>query len=247
MPRKRAVGRQCDGEENEWATTMTTFSALDHPVWEALTSGHAGMSRSNGAARRYPSLVSPLAALREPTPSAFSELARLVAPEEHVGLVTAEPISVPAGWQIFRTRSIEQMVCTELTGDSDSSPLELGPSDVPEMMALAAATEPGPFLPETIRMGRYFGVRAEDGVLIAMAGERLKLDGFTEISAVCTHPEFRGRGHARRLVAFLVAQTLREGRVAFLHVKGENTAKVVYEKLGFYVRRAVELTVISPA
>jgi predicted GNAT family acetyltransferase len=234
-------------KEDEWATTMTTFNALDHPVWEALTSGHAGMAQSRGAARRYASLVSPLAALREPTPGAFSDLARLVAPEEHVGLVTAEPISVPAGWQIFRTRAIEQMVCTELTDDGASSPLELGPSDVPEMMALAAATEPGPFLSETIRMGRYFGVRSEDGALMAMAGERLKLDGFTEISAVCTHPEFRGRGHARRLVAFLVAQTLREGKVAFLHVKGENKAKVVYEKLGFHVRRALELTVISPA
>ena len=227
---------------------MTTFSALDHPVWEALTSGHAGIARSNGAARRYPSLVSPLAAVREPTPEAFSDLARLVAPEEHVGLVTAEPISVPSDWQIFRSRPIEQMVCTELTGDADLSPLELGPSDVPEMMALAAATEPGPFLPETIRMGRYFGLRSNEGRLMAMAGERLRLERFTEISAVCTHPDFRGRGHARQLVAFLVAQTLREGRVACLHVKGENNAaKSVYQRLGFRVRRALELTVISPA
>jgi predicted GNAT family acetyltransferase len=227
--------------------TTANYSVLDHPAWGALTSGHAGLARSNGAARRYPSLVAPFAALREPTPGAFADLANLVAPEEHVALVTAESISVPAGWQIFRTRPIEQMVCTELNGDGASSLLELGPSDVPEMMSLAAMTEPGPFLPETIRMGRYFGIRSEDGVLVAMAGERLKLDGFTEISAVCTHPEFRGRGYARTLVAFLVAQTLREGRVAFLHVKGENPAKVLYEKLGFHVRCALELTVISRA
>lgn len=226
---------------------MTTFAALDHPVWEALTSGHAGLGRAKGSARRYPSLVAPFAALGEPTPGAFADLAGLVAPEEHVALVTAESISVPADWQIFRNRPIEQMVCTELKGDSAASPLELGPSDVPEMMALAAMTEPGPFLPETIRMGRYFGVRSEDRVLIAMAGERLKLDGFTEISAVCTHPDFRGRGHARNLVAFLCAQTFHEGRIPFLHVKGENQAKVVYENLGFRVRCELELTVISRA
>jgi predicted GNAT family acetyltransferase len=226
---------------------MTNFAALDHPAWEALTSGHSALARSNGMARRYPASVAPFAALSKPTPAAFSDLASLIAAEEYVALVTAEPIAVPADWQCFRNRQIEQMVCTELAGEADFSPLQLGPGDVPEMISLAAMTEPGPFLPETIRMGRYYGVRSEDGQLAAMAGERLKLAGFTEISAVCTHPDFRGRGHARRLVAFLAAQTLREGRIPFLHVKGENTAKVLYEKLGFRLRRALELTVIAPA
>ena len=115
------------------------------------------------------------------------------------------------------------------------------------MLALTAATEPGPFLAETIQMGRYFGIRSNDGRLIAMAGERLKLDGFTEISAVCTAPEFRGRGFARTLVAYLVAQTLNEGKMAFLHVKAENGAKILYQKLGFCVRRTIQLIVISPA
>jgi ribosomal protein S18 acetylase RimI-like enzyme len=225
---------------------MTMSSVLDHPVWESLTTGHAGLARANGAARRYPSLVSPLAAVSEPTPGAFADLAGLLAPEEHVGLVTAEPIVVPDGWQAFRSRPIEQMVCTEPTGDAPPAPLELGPSDVPEMIALTAATEPGPFLAETIRMGRYYGVRSDDGRLMAMAGERLKLAGFREISAVCTHPDFRGRGLARGLVAFLIAQIVREGSVPILHVKGENNeAKRLYEKLGFHVRRALQLTVVS--
>ncbi len=98
------------------------------------------------------------------------------------------------------------------------------------MLAHAWVTEPGPFLPETIQMGRYFGIRSNDGRLIAMAGERLKLNGFTEISAVCTDPGFRGHGHAGALVACLVAQTLEEGRVPFLHVKAENGAKSLYKK-----------------
>jgi ribosomal protein S18 acetylase RimI-like enzyme len=222
------------------------FDELNNPIWVALTTRHAGVARSTGVARRYTSLVSPLAGLREPTPAAFSDLARLVALDEHLGLFTAEPLQVPGDWLTIRTRPIEQMICTKLTRGSPSPLLELGRDDIPEMLALTAATEPGPFLPETIQMGRYFGIRSNDGRLIAMAGERLKLNGFTEISGVCTIPEFRGHGHAGALVAFLVAQTLEEGRVPFLHVKAENGAKSLYEKLGFRVRRAIQLTVISP-
>jgi len=226
---------------------MTTFNALDNPIWESLTSVHANMARSNGSARRYANQVSPLAAMSKPTPTAFSDLATLVKPEEHVGLFTSEPFQVADDWETIRSRPIEQMICTELKWAAQSSPLELGRSDVPEMLALTAATEPGPFLAETIQMGRYFGIRSNDGRLIAMAGERLKLDGFTEISAVCTAPEFRGRGFARTLVTYLVAQALNEGKMPFLHVKAENGPKFLYQKLGFRVRRTIHLTVVSPA
>jgi predicted GNAT family acetyltransferase len=113
------------------------------------------------------------------------------------------------------------------------------------MLALTAATDPGPFLPQTILMGSYFGIRASDGRLVAMAGERLQSTAFAEISAVCTHPEFRGRGYARTLVTFLTAQIVAAGKTPFLHVKSENGAKVVYHKIGFRLRAAMYLTVIS--
>jgi predicted GNAT family acetyltransferase len=113
------------------------------------------------------------------------------------------------------------------------------------MLELTAATDPGPFLPQTIQMGSYFGIRASDGRLVAMAGERLQTNGFAEISAVCTHPEFRGRGYARDLTTFLAAQILTAGKSPFLHVKSENGAKVVYQKIGFRLRAAICLTVIS--
>jgi ribosomal protein S18 acetylase RimI-like enzyme len=225
---------------------MTNFDELDNPIWAALTTGHAALARSAGIARRYASDVSPLAGLKEPTAAAFADLAALVGPEEHVGLFTSEPPELPSGWRVDRSRLIDQMICTQLARQSSSSPLPLRHSDVPEMIALAAETDPGPFLPETIRMGRYFGIRSSGGRLIAMAGERLKLNRFTEVSAVCTSPEFRGHGHARALVEFLVAQAFTEGKVPFLHVKGENTAKSLYEKIGFRVRREIQLTVIGP-
>jgi predicted GNAT family acetyltransferase len=226
---------------------MPKFDALDNPAWEALTSLHAGLARSHGSARRYPSQVSPLAAVDKPAPSALHDLLALVQPEERVGLVSADPLQVTSDWAVLRALWIDQMVCTEPTREVGSAPIALGPNDVPEMLALTAATEPGPFLPETIQMGRYYGLRSDDGQLMAMAGERLKLDGFTEISAVCTAPEFRGRGLARALVAYLVGQMVNEGKTPFLHVKSDNGAKVLYEKLGFRVRRSVQLTVLSPA
>jgi predicted GNAT family acetyltransferase len=125
------------------------------------------------------------------------------------------------------------------------APLRLGTADVPEMLELAAATEPSPFLPQTTQMGSYFGIRVRDGRLVAMAGERLQSTVFTEISAVCTHPEFRGRGYARNLTTFLAAQILAVGKTPFLHVKSENGAKAVYQNIGFRLRTAMCLTVIS--
>jgi ribosomal protein S18 acetylase RimI-like enzyme len=224
---------------------MIDFTPLDNPVWFALITGHQSMARSNGLARRYPSDVSPLAALAEPTPKAFADLSALVGPEESVGLFTTEPLEVPDDWQVVRTRWIDQMTCAGVTGSPSTPLLPLGPGDVPEMLALTATTQPGPFLPRTIDMGRYFGIRSPDGRLAAMAGERLKLNAFTEVSAVCTHPEFRGAGYGRALVASLAAQILAEKKVPFLHVKSENAAKLLYQKVGFSVRRAICVTVIA--
>ncbi len=199
-----------------------------------------------GLARRYPSDVSPLAGLLRPTPEAFSDLRTLVNDDESVVLFTIQTFEVPSDWRVIWTRSIEQMVCAEPARSSTFPLLALQTTDVPEIVALTAATEPGPFLPKTIQMGRYLGIRSSDGALIAMAGERLELREFTEISAVCTHPGFRGSGYARSLVCSLASFTRGEGKIPFLHVKQENGAKLFYEKIGFTVRRGIHLTVIAP-
>jgi hypothetical protein len=154
------------------------LESLDNPIWFALTTEHRLLARSHGLARRYAPDVSPLAALLHPTNDAFADLQRLVSPGEHVAL----------------SRWIDQMICEASLTPPPVVPLPLGTTDVPKMLELTAATEPGPFLPQTIQMGSYFGIRANDGRLVAMAGERLRSTAFAEISAVCTHPEFRGRG-----------------------------------------------------
>ncbi len=221
------------------------LESLDNPIWSALSTEHRLLARSHGLARRYPPDVSPLAAFLHPTQDAFADLQRLVSPGEHVALFTASPLDVPGGWQIDRSRWIDQMICESSLDSPPLAPLRLGTTDVPEMLDLTAATEPGPFLPQTIQMGNYFGIRASDRRLVAMAGERLQSTAFAEISAVCTLPEFRGRGYARALVTFIAAQILAAGKTPFLHVKSENEAKVVYQKIGFRLRAAIWLTVIS--
>src|SRR6202047_5501135 len=221
------------------------LESLDNPIWFALTTEHRLLARSHGLAQRYPPDVSPLAALLHPTSDALADLRRLVSPGEHVALFTVTPLDVPGHWQVDRSRWIDQMICEASLAPPPVAPLPLGTTDVPEMLELTAATQPGPFLPQTIEMGSYFGIRAGDGRLVAMAGERLRSTAFAEISAVCTHPEFRGRGYARALTTFLAAQILAAGKTSFLHVKSENGEKAVYVKLGFRLRAAIWLTVIS--
>jgi ribosomal protein S18 acetylase RimI-like enzyme len=224
---------------------MCDESPLDNPIWYALNSYHRSLSRKQGLAARYFVEVSRFAALARPGSSAFRDLAALVLPGETVALFTAEPPDPPAEWDVLRSRPVDQMVCDRLEADCPRLDLRLGTDDVPEMLALTLATEPGPFSQSTIGMGRYFGFRSDDGRLVAMAGERLKLPGYTEISAVCTDPAFRGRGYAKALVAGLAAQAFAEGCVPFLHVKAENGARDLYEALGFRVRRAIQLTVLT--
>ena len=219
---------------------------LANPIWSALTTEHRSFARSNGLAARYPAEVARFAALAEPTPAAFSDLAALVEPGELVGLFAAAPLDVPAGWTVARARPIEQMVSVEPLPPAGPSALcTLEADDAAEMLALTAATEPGPFFERTCEMGRYLGIRA-GGRLVAMAGERLRLSGFTEVSAVCTYPEFQGRGYARDLVVTLAADALAHGRRPFLHVKSENGARRLYERLGFRHSRVIHLALLTP-
>lgn len=228
---------------------MHRFTELDNPIWHALGSRHQAMACLTSLARRYPREVSPLAALKEPNRSAFAELRTLVDPDDVVALFNTEVIEVPPEWNVMRARFIDQMVCESFDAASATPPtVTLGPSDVPEMLALTSLTEPGPFQSRTLEIGHYLGIRAHDGTLAALAGQRLALDGFTEISAVCTHPNHRGHGYAQALITTLATRIVAAGRVPFLHVKSENdAAKHLYKKLGFRFRRPIFLMVISPA
>ena len=226
---------------------MREHVVLDNPVWNALGSRQRDMAQCNGAARRYDREVTPLVGLERTDVAAFADLRAMVEPAEVVGLVRAAPYSVPQGWTVMREITIDQMICDAVPGATDIELIALGLADAPEMLDLAKATEPGPFRAGTVRMGRYRGIRDADGRLMAMAGERMRLDAFTEISGVCTWPEFRGRGLAKALVSALAVEIANEGRTPFLHVKTDNAARLLYEKLGFRVRTQVHFKVIAAA
>lgn len=227
---------------------MPDPAELDNPIWNALTGCHAALSRGEGAARAYLPEVSPLSAVRSLTTAALDDLRSLARPGQKLSLLSDGVVEPPRGMAALRELVIEQMVCAAAGAGGEPCPFdELGERDVPAMLELTALTQPGPFLPGTIRMGRYIGVKVE-GRLAAMAGQRMKLERFTEISAVCTHPDFRGRGYAAGLMATLIADARSRGRTPFLHVKAENTAaKSVYARLGFSVRRPIRYTVLAPA
>jgi ribosomal protein S18 acetylase RimI-like enzyme len=210
---------------------------LDNPAWASLTGHHAHLAERHGLAARYLPDVSPFVAVaRPPGVQVWHDLHALLGPAA-VAVVTAPAIDVPAGWTAVEKGEGVQLVDTSLVAAPDGEAVRLGAGDVPEMLDLVARTQPGPFLPRTIELGTYLGIR-RDGRLVAMAGERLHPPGWTEISAICTDPEHRGRGLATRLVR-AVAHGIRErGEQPFLHSAATNVSAIrLYESIGFTLRR----------
>ncbi|MGW0211695.1 GNAT family N-acetyltransferase [Streptomyces sp. NPDC003233] len=209
---------------------------LDNAVWAALSGPHAHLAERLGRAARYRDGLYVFAALADPAdPAAWDDLRALVGPGTAVRI---KPVDrVPDGWRVEVSGEGVQLVDTALRAEPAPDAVRLGPAHVPEILGLVARTRPGPFLRRTVEMGTYLGIRHE-GRLIAMAGERLRLPGWTEISAVCTDPDHRGRGLATRLVR-AVAWGIRErGDSPFLHAAADNTPAIrLYESIGFTLRR----------
>ncbi|WP_317441752.1 GNAT family N-acetyltransferase [Streptomyces collinus] len=210
---------------------------LDNPALASLTGPHARFAERRGRVLRYPVDVSPWLALpADPDADDWADLAALAGPGAEVPLPGFRG-QVPDGWEVtFRMEGV-QFVDDGLAAAPDPEAVPLGPADVPEMLDLVARTRPGPFLPRTVELGTYLGIR-RGGALVAMAGERLHPPGWTEISAVCTAPEHRGEGLATRMI-LAVAHGIRErGETPFLHTSAENGNAIrLYESLGFRLRR----------
>ncbi|WP_425147489.1 GNAT family N-acetyltransferase [Deinococcus sp.] len=229
---------------------------LDNPFWYALIGPQQGFALGASEARRYFPEVAPFAALREPSARAWNELAALLEPEDGVALFGPEPLAPPAGWTVRAGFRVLQMVYphADLPGRPpgpdiiDLRPIvELGPADAPAMQALVRLTRPGPFAARTHELGAYWGVR-HGQTLVGMAGERARLPGYTEVSAVCVHPEMQRRGLAAALVLKVVGELLGRGEVPFLHVALDNpTAHALYLRLGFEDRAELAVTVVTKA
>lgn len=227
---------------------------LDDPVWHALTGPHRRFAvesrHSAPLACRYRPDVAPFAAVRDTTDrQAWQELAELCGPDGRSALEAERTVDVPSGWTVTDVFPVAQMIAPLhglMTDAPPESVVALGNSDAAEMMALADLTRPGPFLASTVALGGYRGVRRA-GRLVAMAGRRIHLPGWIEISAVCTHPDHRGQGLSRLLMAAVETVIRAEGHRAFLHVLHENSnAVALYRRLGFTTRADMTITVVRP-
>lgn len=217
---------------------------LDRPVWASLRH-QPQWAIGDERARRFRTDINRFAAARDDSPESLAALAELVQPgDDAVFIAQVPPIVMPPGLVAVKEALGVQMMATRRL-ESDDGLQVLGDADAAEMLALATLTEPGPFLARTHAMGRFIGVRI-DGRLAAMAGERMRFPGHVEVSGVCTHPDFRGRGLARRLSAAVTADIQRRGEQAFLHAWTSNTAAIaLYESLGFVTRATLNIAVLK--
>ena len=222
---------------------------LDRPVWSCLTGAQAYLAQGGEAAVRIDPAYGPFAAARDAGDESQAALATLVlGPDDEIAIVEPEAWPVPTGLRLERSGELLQMVVRQPALGGDDPRVELlGEDDAPAMTALALATEPGPWGQLTHRYGDFFGIRI-DGRLAAMAGERMRPDGYAEVSGVCTWPEFRGQGLAAALIHRVMRGMLARGEVPYLHSYAHNTGAIrIYEALGFRARRTMALTVLVRA
>ncbi len=225
---------------------------LANVIWQALTTRQTHFAESCNGARRFIREVTALCAFPEPNDEGYNALANLTEPQGTASVFLNEPYQPRSGWEYVVGAPLLQMICEN--GHADSIPahtsaniLELGGKDSPDMLELTALTKPGPFRTRTHELGNYVGIR-DGGKLVAMAGERLKVPGYTEVSAVCTHPDHLGKGYAGAVMSEVMCGIRARGETPFLHVRSDNARAIaVYERLGFRTRWEGHFAVLRKA
>lgn len=216
---------------------------LDRPIWSALTTSHKHLAEGGPRALRYPVDMTPFADMVDMSAASFAALGDLLSGSQVAALFTPEPVEIPAGFKFVLAGPCEQMI-----GSPADSPLRdaeivmLGAADVPAMMVLTELTKPGPFAARTHELGTFLGIRV-GGELVAMTGERMKPGKFVEMTAVCVHPDYRGRGYAQALLAAVARRIEARGEIPFLHVFSSNASAIaLYQRQGMRIRRCLHVT-----
>lgn len=238
-----------------WSSASTTATAraaglsvhpLDHPVWTALTTRQQPLAEGGALARRYPTAIAPFAGIVDASPQAFAELSALMSASDIAVLFTPDAVTPPAAFDIRLAKTGEQMI-----GMPAASPIRgedivtLGAGDVPAMLELTELTKPGPFSARSHELGTFLGIRS-GGQLVAMAGERMKPDRYTEITAVCVNPSHRGRGYGQILLSAIGRQIAAREEIPFLHVFSDNASAIaLYRRQGMNIRRRLHVTVLQ--
>jgi ribosomal protein S18 acetylase RimI-like enzyme len=219
---------------------------LANPIWHSLSTRHSSVAEGNHLAKRYPEDIGPLAGILEQSDECWEALKALMLPGQHSVLFLNEPAWCVPGLTVSVQFPLEQMICrsSRCLSPSDLKIEDLAEADVPEMLGLTALTEPGPFRDRTICLGGYCGIR-DQGRLVAMAGRRTAIPGYREVSAVCTHPSYRGRGYGAALVCAVSDGITAMGEVPYLHVRQSNSSAIsLYRRLGYEISRTFYGTVV---
>ena len=216
---------------------------LDRPIWSALTTSQKHLAEGGPRARRYPVDMTPFADMVDMSEASFAALGDLLAGSQVAALFTPEPVDVPANFKVVLAETGEQMIGSPADSPlRDAEIVKLSAADDAAMMALTELTKPGPFALRTHELGTFLGIRV-GGELVAMTGERMKPGKFVEMTAVCVHPDHRGRGHAQALLAAVARRIEARGEIPFLHVFSNNTSAIaLYERQGMRLRRRLLVT-----
>jgi ribosomal protein S18 acetylase RimI-like enzyme len=232
---------------------LRSMHPLDNPVWSALTTLQRSVSSGNELARRFIPSVARFAGVADSDdPACWDALAEVIGVGAVVGVFAISKNAPLEGWSVVGRQTLAQMTCTRATYQAPASTTScpamrvLTPADGPAMVELAELTQPGPMKVQTVKLGRYLGIFDSDNTLIAMAGERMRFNGATEVSGVCTHPDHRGKRYAPVLIDAITRAILERGDTAFLHMVNDNSvAASVYEKLGFEVRTVFDIAGVT--
>jgi len=218
---------------------------LDRPIWSALTTRQADIAEREGGAVRLRPDIGVFAAAADAAPESRAALTGLRCGPEGLWFLEVDAVAPPPGLVVYHTAACVQMIADHIEERTPPFTVEaLTDADAPAMFALARLTEPGPFFAHTNRMGDFIGVK-QGGTLVAMAGERLRPEGYTEVSGVCTHPDHRGKGYAGGLMRIVASRIVARGEMPFLHAYADNSGAIaLYETLGFRLRSAVTLTIL---
>jgi predicted GNAT family acetyltransferase len=219
---------------------------LDRPVWNALSTRHAELAEGGDLAKRYAPDIHPFAASRDESPESLAALAEIAASGETLIFLQADEFVLPPDFTAKTTSFGVQMVADRHMPLVEDQRIEkLGEADAAAMLELASLTKPGPFTMRAQALGDFWGIK-ENGRLIAMAGERLKLDGLTELSGVATHPDFQGKGLGRLMTLYVAGKIFAKGEQPFLHTYATNAVAIrLYESLGFKLRTRMNVAVIE--
>ncbi|TXH82716.1 MAG: GNAT family N-acetyltransferase [Rhizobium sp.] len=219
---------------------------LDRPVWSALETAHSALAEGSNSARRYPPSIVPFAASADNSVESLAALARLPTGEDVMAIVEAEPIVVPAGLTALSNAKLVQMMAGRMFDRVSDGRIEpLTEADAADMLALAELTKPGPFTLRAQSLGTFWGVKMA-GRLVAMAGQRMRQPGFAELSGLCTHPDFQGRGFGSLLFRFVAGEISARGETPYLHAYAMNAPAIaLYEAMGFRLRSEMNLCVVK--